>query len=200
MFIIEGNIGSGKSTLLSSLQKKGFHTIQEPVENWTKFKDSSGKSLFSNFYDNPKEYSFTFQMYVLLTRLQNMLKADVNSICERSIFTDVYVFAKCLYDAKLLNDYEYSIIEQWYNQIINTNKFKIQGIIYLQVDPNICFQRISERQRDSEDNIDLDYLETIHENHELWLNTSEENVFIVNDNDEFSINKIIEFIQNNNEI
>ena len=197
MFIIEGNIGSGKSTLLSSLQKKGFHTIQEPVENWTKFKDSSGKSLFSNFYDNPKEYSFTFQMYVLLTRLQNMLKADVNSICERSIFTDVYVFAKCLYDAKLLNDYEYSIIEQWYNQIINTNKFKIQGIIYLQVDPNICFQRICERQRDSEDNIDIDYLETIHENHELWLKNSGENVFIVNDNDEFAINKIIEFIQNN---
>ena len=200
MFIIEGNIGSGKSTLLSSLQKKGFHTIQEPVEKWTKFKDSSGKSLFSNFYDNPKEYSFTFQMYVLLTRLQNMLKADVNSICERSIFTDVYVFAKCLYDAKLLNDYEYSIIEQWYNQIINTNKFKIQGIIYLQVDPKTCFQRIYERQRDSEDNIDIDYLEKIHENHELWLKNTKENVFIVNDNDEFSINKIIEFIQNNNEI
>lgn len=197
MFIIEGNIGSGKSTLLASLEKHGFHTLQEPVDNWTKFNDSTGKSLFSNFYDNPKEYCFSFQMYVLLTRLQNMLKANTNSICERSIFTDVYVFAKCLYDAKLLNDYEYSIIEQWYNQIINTNKFKIQGIIYLQVDPNICFQRIYERQRDSEDNIDLDYLEKIHENHELWLNTSEENVFIVNDNDESAINKIIEFIKSN---
>lgn len=200
MFIIEGNIGSGKSTLLSSLQKKGFHTIQEPVENWTKFNDSSGKSLFSNFYDNPKEYSFSFQMYVLLTRLQNMLKADVNSICERSIFTDVNVFAKCLYDAKLLNDYEYSIIEQWYHQILYTNNFQIKGIIYLQVDPKTCFQRIYERQRDSEDNIDLEYLETIHKNHELWLQNSKENVFIVNNNDELSINKIIEFIQNNNEI
>lgn len=200
MFIIEGNIGSGKSTLLSSLQKHGFHTLQEPVDNWTTFKDSSGKSLFSNFYDNPKEYSFSFQMYILLTRLQNMLKADTNSICERSIFTDVYVFAKCLHDCKLLNDYEYSIIEQWHNQILHSNHFKIQGIIYLKVDPHTCFQRIYERKRDSEDNIDVEYLEKIHKNHELWLNNTTENVFIVNDNDEIAINQIIEFIQSNNEI
>ena len=200
MFIIEGNIGSGKSTLLASLEKHGFHTLQEPVDNWTKFNDSTGKSLFSNFYDNPKEYCFSFQMYVLLTRLQNMLKANTNSICERSIFTDVYVFAKCLYDTKLLNDYEFSIIEQWHHQMLHTNNFEIKGIIYLQVDPKTCFQRIYERQRDSEDNIDIEYLEKIHENHELWLKNTKENVFIVNDNDEFSINKIIEFIQNNNEI
>lgn len=200
MFIIEGNIGSGKSTLLSSLQKKGFHTLQEPVDSWTNFKDSSEKSLFSNFYDDPKQYCFSFQMYVLLTRLQNMLKANTNSICERSIFTDVFIFAKCLYDTKLLNDFEYSIIKQWYDQILNTNNFKIQGIIYLQVDPNICFQRIYERKRDSEDNIDIDYLTIIHENHERWLNNTKENVIIVNDNDETAINKIIEFIQNNNEI
>ena len=200
MFIIEGNIGSGKSTLLSSLQKKGFHTLQEPVGDWVKFQDSSGKSLFSNFYENPKDYCFSFQMYVLLTRLQNMLKANINSICERSIFTDVFIFAKCLYEDKLLNDYEYSIIKQWYNQILNTNDFKIQGIIYLQVDPFTCFKRIDERKRDSEENIDIEYLKQIHENHEIWLNNTKENVCIVNDNDEIAISKIVEFIQNNNDI
>ena len=156
MYIVEGNIGAGKSTLLKALQDMGYDVIQEPVDEWLAFKDNSGNSIFSYFYNNPKEYSFSFQMLVLLTRYKNMLKCGNNSICERSILTDIHVFSKCLLESNLLKDIECSIIKDWFEQIMENNNFNIEGIIYLRVLPSVCMKRIQQRQRENENSIDID--------------------------------------------
>jgi deoxyadenosine/deoxycytidine kinase len=51
----------------------------------------------------------------------------------------------------------------------------LEGIVYVQCDPQTCQQRIKKRDRKGEDDIPLDYLERIHEKHEEWLNSGKEN-------------------------
>ena len=79
---IEGNIGSGKSTFLTYLKKyingvnmngnSNIQFIQEPVDEWNEIKDSNGESILEKFYNNQKEYAFSFQIMAYITRLRKL--------------------------------------------------------------------------------------------------------------------------------
>ena len=49
LFSVEGNIGSGKSTLVKILQNKldnkNICFLQEPVDEWSNFKDDNGITI-----------------------------------------------------------------------------------------------------------------------------------------------------------
>ena len=47
------------------------------------------------------------------------------------------------------------------------------GFIYLRAPPDTCSRRMHMRQRSEEAGVPLDYLTTLHEMHEDWLNDSE---------------------------
>ena len=53
---IEGNIGVGKSTFVKLLleQIKDSDVVNEPVEQWLKIKDSDGKNILGEFYEDKK--------------------------------------------------------------------------------------------------------------------------------------------------
>jgi deoxyadenosine/deoxycytidine kinase len=55
---------------------------------------------------------------------------------------------------------------------------EITGFIYLQTDPETCFNRIVSRNRTGEENITNGYLENCHEYHQRWLQNN--NSFILN--------------------
>ena len=111
---IEGNIGSGKSTLLSHLKQSlsaenvpQIIFLQEPVDEWENIKDEQGNTMIQKFYGDQTKYSFSFQMMAYISRLA-LLKKSIEEnpsaiiITERSLFTDKFVFAKMLYDSKVL--------------------------------------------------------------------------------------------------
>ena len=50
----------------------------------------------------------------------------------------------------------------------NTIPFQV---LYIRTDPEICYQRLQRRSRESETNIDLAYLTAIHNKYEAWINT-----------------------------
>ena len=196
MFVVEGNIGSGKSTLLRKLETKGIQVIQEPVDEWFNIKNDDNDSIFELFNKDPHKYAFEFQMYVMLSRLKK-LYANINNniVFERSILTDKHIFVDTLRDSNILTTIQEDIFKDWFNYVFKDTK-KIKGIIYLRMDPKVCFERIAQRDRKSESNISLEYLLAIHKKHEDWLlNNSEYNVLIIDDNDETNIEKIIEFIK-----
>ena len=71
---IEGNIGSGKSTVMTYLKKQNnldIVFVDEPVNDWTTIKDSTGKNALDLFYNNQKDNSFWFQILAYITRLRN---------------------------------------------------------------------------------------------------------------------------------
>ena len=203
---IEGNIGSGKSTLVSKM-KEQFETIngcnviflQEPVDIWESICDENGVSILTKFYDNQSKYAFSFQMMAYITRLK-LLMDTINSakhhsiiICERSIWTDKNVFAKMLFDEGKIEDVNYIIYNKWFEHF--SKDCGLDGIIYLDMNANICEERIIKRGRIGE-KIPITYLETCENYHNKWIGGTKKDVLRLNDNTEETFSKIETFVKN----
>lgn len=199
MFVLEGNIGSGKSTLLNKLKDKypSVNVVLEPVDEWIDFKNNNHQSIFQLFYENPEKYAFAFQMYVMLTRLKKLECVKCDTIYERSIMTDKHIFMTSLKQDNTITDIEYKVFNDWFEYLYPKVE-SVKGIIYLQVDPELCYNRIEKRNRTSENNISIEYLTTIHNNHERWLkNSNSIKSIIVNGNDDSDLENIMAFVREN---
>lgn len=186
---IEGNIGSGKTTLLNEL-KKVFNMsqivfINEPVSEWTQIVDTTGKSILELFYEDSARYAFSFQMLAGFTRLANLELALKNNpkarvfITERSLETDRSVFAKMLYESEDIDDISMQIYIKWYKSF--AVKHKINKIIYVKTDADICHARIVKRSRIGEDTIPLNYLIECGVYHDTMINNTSNTETIVLD-------------------
>jgi len=179
IFSIEGNIGSGKSTLVENLKEKlpllnGTQIIyvSEPVSEWNTIKDKEGKTILEKFYANQEKYSFSFQMMAYISRLsllRKIVKKNPYSIIisERSVFTDKEVFAKMLYDDDKIEEVNYKIYLQWFNEFIED--LPITGLLYVKTTPEKCKTRVDFRARTGEQ-IPIEYLKKCHIYHEQWIN------------------------------
>jgi hypothetical protein len=70
---LEGNIAAGKSTLLRLLEDEvGYVVVPEPISRWQSVSPAGEKSCGGNllelFYNDPKRWGLTFQMYAFLSR------------------------------------------------------------------------------------------------------------------------------------
>jgi deoxyadenosine/deoxycytidine kinase len=206
-YIIEGNIGSGKSTILKLLQlAQNVEVIQEPVDMWLSIKDNDNKNLLEHFYSDMDRYSYMFQTMVFKTRIQSLEKEQISPFrfSERSIWTDRFVFGKmCLEDNKM-NSIESSCYKFWFEWLEEKFKPKPDGIIYIKCSPEKCLERISQRGRNEENKIPIEYLNKLNAYHDEWFDNWKETPLLVIDNNEDSnwkeiLNKINNFT-NYNEI
>ena len=195
---IEGNIGSGKSTLLKHLKEsmpnKNIVFVDEPVKEWENVKNSDGLTILELFYDNPKEYAFSFQMMAYISRLAYLKKAireNPNSIIisERCLLTDKYVFAKMLYDDEKISEIDYTIYNKWFNEF--TNDLPFTNVIYIKTQPSICHDRVNKRSRNGESNITIEYLSRCHEYHESMVSTIKNCIVLDGDNNIYENTSII---------
>jgi deoxyadenosine/deoxycytidine kinase len=185
---IEGNIGSGKSTLLNYLRSyyqdnENVVFLKEPVDEWEKIKDESGKTILEHFYSDQIKYSFSFQMMAYVSRLKvlrDALKSISNKnankkiiiISERSLNTDKMVFAKMLYDDKKIEFINYQIYLNWFDTF--SEEFPVHKIVYMKTSPEKCYDRILTRAREGEI-IPLKYLEncSLYHDNMLDINSTE---------------------------
>lgn len=193
---IDGNIGSGKSTIIKLLKKKFGNKVYiaaEPVDKWVSIKDSvSDKNLLELFYEDKKRWSYTFQNYAYITRIMNLTNA-INSgaeiiITERSVETDREIFAKMLLDDKDMSNMEMEMYKTWFNRF-NIN---IDAIVYLKTSVNNCLSRIEKRNRNGEDKIPNEYINSLNKRHDEWLKKKDKKrLLILNGNNDF-INNTLE--------
>ncbi len=183
---VEGNIGSGKSTILKhleSLKNDNIVFVPEPVAEWLNIKVND-KNVLELFYENQKENSFWFQILAYITRLRNFLdivekNPDKIIICERSIYTDKYVFAKMLHEAGNINEIEWKTYCYWFDTF--KDKTKVDTILYVNTEPDECYKRINKRSRPEEvDKISKDYLTVCHNKHLEWFTESDAEIIHIN--------------------
>ena len=191
---IEGNIGSGKSTLLENL--RSYYTtddrvifLREPVDDWEKIKDKQNNTILKKFYADQDKYAFPFQMMAYISRLkilrdtvkeissrQNNTNNTNNKqyiiITERCLYTDKHVFAKMLHDQGHIEDVCYQIYLNWFDEF--AKDFPIDHIVYVNTDPQNCYNRIHKRAREGEEVIPLAYLKDCHKYHEEFLDDVKE--------------------------
>jgi len=187
---IEGNIGSGKSTILKQLKNYSddFVYVDEPVSEWQSIKDSNNKNILELFYQDQKKYSFSFQILAYITRLRSLLtviKYNPNKIiiCERSIYTDKHVFAKMLYEQNKIEEIEWKTYNYWFDTFKEITK--LSGIIYINTNPETCFERIKKRDRNGESTIPLEYLQECDKKHNIWIDNTNIKKLILDGNQEF---------------
>jgi deoxyadenosine/deoxycytidine kinase len=193
---IEGNIGTGKTTLINILKNKfskknNVIFVEEPLNQWLSLKDSDGKNILGKFYEDQERWSYSFQMHAFITRSKDILKQNTNDnvvIIERSVLTDCNVFANLLHESGKISEMEWKLYVEWFDWLTEQfSKVIPDKFIYLKAEPEVSYQRMINRTRDEENNVPIEYLQSVSEKHDDWLlDESMENVITIDVNQDFS--------------
>lgn len=168
--VVEGNIGAGKSTFLKIMRDYlDLEVVFEPHEQWQSV--GSGHNLLDMFYKDTKRWAYTFQTYAFITRILNQeqrveMSSAQSFLFERSIYSDRYCFAKNCFEMGTMEPIEWDLYCSWFEWL---DRSQIDGFVYLQTDPTICYERMLKRSRAEEAVVPLEYIERLHNKHEDWL-------------------------------
>lgn len=170
---IEGNIGVGKSTFLDYIYVNKTYNNDvginyEPVSLWCNYK---GLNPLNEFYNNKHQNSLSFQLFTMKTLIDTRKNCNYNKkfiFNERSIHSSYYIFSKSLFQNNFLNDFNYYILEDVFNENV-IKQGKIDLFVYLRTEPKIAYERIQKRKRPEEKNVSFEYILDLHEKHEDWL-------------------------------
>jgi deoxyadenosine/deoxycytidine kinase len=161
---IAGNIGSGKTTLTGLLAKNfGWQPHYEDVDT---------NPYLPSFYEDMQRWSFNLQIYFLNSRFRQIVeirKSGKNVIQDRTIYEDAFIFAPNLHTMNLMTTRDYDN----YQSLFELMASFIQPpdlLIYLRADVPTLVRNIQKRGRDYEASIRLDYLKSLNERYENWIN------------------------------
>jgi len=160
---IAGNIGSGKTTL-TRLLSKHF--------NWeAHFEDVETNPYLNSFYEDMQRWSFNLQIYFLNSRFRQIIEIREGTktvIQDRTIYEDAYIFAPNLHFMNLMTTRDF----ENYISLFELMSSFIQPpdlLIYLKASVPTLVNQIQKRGRDYEEAIRLDYLKSLNERYESWI-------------------------------
>jgi len=178
---IAGVVGVGKSSLCNIFNELGYKVYHEPVFD---------NELLEKFYYDKEKYAFPLQIFFLNKRFE-MYKDSINhpaSIMDRSIVED-RIFAKMLRDQGELNDKEYDIYVELFNNMME----HVQPptlMVYLRIKTENVIERIKHRGRKYELEQSINYWYDLNSNYEVFFNEYSWSKLLVIDVDD------IDFVNN----
>jgi len=195
---IAGNIGSGKTTLTGLLAK---HFGWQPH-----YEDVDTNPYLPSFYEDMQRWSFNLQIYFLNSRFRQIVdirKSGKNVIQDRTIYEDAHIFAPNLHAMSLMTTRDY----ENYQSLFELMSSFIQPpdlLIYLRADVPTLVRNIQKRGRDYEASIRLDYLKSLNDRYESWINGYTDGKLLIFDVDNINfqdnpedLGQIIERVQAN---
>jgi len=160
---IAGNIGSGKTTLTTLLAK---HFNWEPH-----FESVDDNPYLNSFYEDMRRWSFNLQIYFLNSRFRQIIKIRESGkqvIQDRTIYEDAHIFAPNLHEMNLMTTRDFDN----YRDLFDLMSSFIQPpdlLVYLKASVPTLVSQIQKRGRDYEESIRLDYLKSLNERYENWI-------------------------------
>jgi deoxyadenosine/deoxycytidine kinase len=160
---VAGNIGSGKTTL-TGLLSKHF--------KWqAHYEDVDTNPYLQSFYEDMRRWSFNLQIYFLNSRFRQVVdirKKGKSVIQDRTIYEDAYIFAPNLHAMGLMTTRDFDN----YSSLFELMSSFIQPpdlLIYLRASVPTLVNQIQQRGREYENSIRLDYLKSLNERYEQWI-------------------------------
>ena len=160
---VAGNVGAGKSTLTK--------LVGEKLDFETHFEKVDGNPYLEDFYKDQEAWGFHLQLYFLAQRFkqQKEIHANgLNNIQDRSIYEDVQIFARNLYDNGKMSKRDYITYRDLFNDMVPHLR-KPDLMIYLDGSIDKIIERIKLRSRDMEKEVDVEYWRNLHERYENWI-------------------------------
>lgn len=174
---IAGNIGAGKTTLTKMLAK---HFKWE-----AHFEDVDDNPYLDDFYHSMERWSFNLQIYFLNSRFRQILeirKTGKNTIQDRTIYEDAFIFAPNLHAMGLMTNRDYTNYKLLFD-LMEDLVGPPDLMIYLRSSiPNLVKQ-IHMRGRDYENTISIEYLSRLNERYEAWIQTYDKSKLVIIDVD-----------------
>lgn len=156
---VEGNIACGKSTALGILKstRPDLDVYTEPVEEWGE--------LFTNFYDNPTKWALAFSLRVLLSFRAPAKSRGDRVLVERSCLSCRHVFSQMLFNEGKLTQQEWNVFKEYCDVLA----WDPDIVVYVHTPPEVCEQRMRQRDRPEERGIDVHHLKRLDFQYETML-------------------------------
>jgi deoxyadenosine/deoxycytidine kinase len=171
---IAGNIGSGKTTLATLLAHHyGWDVLYDEEE---------GNPYLADFYEDMRQWSFNLQIYFLRRRYKNIL--DIQKSCkpviqDRTIYEDACIFAPNLIAMGLMSPRDFETYKSLYD-LMMTLVSPPTLLIYLKASVPTLVRQIQKRGREYENSIRIDYLQSLNDKYEKWIESYEGKFLIIN--------------------
>ena len=165
---IAGNIGAGKTTLCELLSNHFDWEVN--------YESTDDNPYLEDFYEDMSRWSFNLQIYFLNNRYRQILdiqKGDRTVIQDRSIYEDAYIFAPNLHDMGLMAERDFRNYFDLF-KLMSSQVNPPDLLIYLKADIPTLVDHIQSRGRDYETSMSIDYLKSLNEKYESWINNYEE--------------------------
>ena len=160
---IAGNIGVGKSTLTTLMtQKLGWDPFFEAVEE---------NPYLADFYKDMSRWSFHSQAFFLSRRLQQhyeLLQRADSVLQDRSVYEDAEVFARNLYRQGNMSQRDWQTYYDLYT-ILSQLLTPPHLVVYLKASVPTLIRRIEQRGREYERTISAEYLTSLNELYDDWV-------------------------------
>jgi deoxyadenosine/deoxycytidine kinase len=180
---IAGNIGSGKTTLTGLLAK---HFGWDPH-----YEDVDTNPYLNSFYEDMQRWSFNLQIYFLNSRFRQVVdirKKGKSVIQDRTIYEDAFIFAPNLHAMGLMTTRDFDN----YSSLFELMSSFIQPpdlLIYLKASVPTLVNQIQQRGREYENSIRLDYLKSLNERYEQWIEGYKDGKLLVVEVDNLNFQK-----------
>ncbi len=188
VIVLAGMIGSGKSTytelIANTLESEAFY---ESVDD---------NRILEKFYEDPKRWAFSLQIYFLNTRFRSIKAAfrHKNNVLDRSIYEDA-LFTRINYEEGNMSDAEMDtyldLLDNMMEELDNMPKKSPDLLIYLRGSLETVLSRIKKRGRSFEQ-IDqneglLEYYTHLHSQYDNWFATYDKSPTLVIDIDLYDL-------------
>lgn len=149
---IEGPIGVGKTSLCRRLADTfNYELLLEKSEE---------NPFLDRFYQNPKQHALSTQLFFLFQRTQQIQELRQNDMFKPVRVADFLIDKDRLFAQQNLETDEYALYLNVYHHL--TIDAPIPDlVIYLQASTNVLLERIQKRGVESEQLIELSYLENL---------------------------------------
>ncbi|WP_423190255.1 deoxynucleoside kinase [Alkalibacterium sp. f15] len=190
VIVLAGMIGAGKSTyttlISKELRSKAFY---EHVDD---------NSILEKFYDDPKRWAFSLQIFFLNTRFRSIKEALVHrhNVLDRSIYEDA-LFTRINYEQGNMSEAEMilytDLLDNMMEEIAGMPKKGPDLLIYLRGSFETHLKRIEKRGRpfeQIEDNSELlNYYKSLHGRYDDWFASYDKSPTLIINIDEINLER-----------
>lgn len=190
VIVLAGMIGAGKSTYTT--------LISEELNSTAFYEHVKNNVLLEKFYDDPKRWAFSLQIFFLNTRFRSIKQALVHrhNVLDRSIYEDA-LFTRINFEQGNMSEAEMAL----YTDLLDNMMEEIEGmpkkgpdlLIYLRGSLDTHLKRIKKRGRPFEQVEDdpglLDYYKKLHGRYDEWFAAYDKSHTLVIDIDELNLER-----------